>query len=91
MFALCEPGEAVIMPGPVYPGFLVDLGARTGVELVMPARSIDDAFEIDLESIDAAVRETRSRGIEPRAILIASPDNPTARLDLTDPDQTLSP
>jgi len=39
VFALLEPGDGLIIPSPLYPGFLVDLGARSQIEMIHAQRS----------------------------------------------------
>eukprot|EP00850_Spirogloea_muscicola_P026218 SM006127S20104 [mRNA] locus=s6127:17:629:- [translate_table: standard] len=42
--AIADPGDGFIVPAPYYPGFTVDLGSRSGVELLPAASEAADRF-----------------------------------------------
>lgn len=76
-YALCDPGDGVLVPTPGYAGFWMDLENRDEAVIVpVPTRAEND-FEITVEALDSAWRSAR-RPI--RALLLASPDNPTGRV-----------
>jgi aspartate/methionine/tyrosine aminotransferase len=73
---LCDPGDAVLIPEPSYP--LYDYLVRLEGAVPIPYRlSFDGVWSIDRATVDEALRDARDRGARPRAIVIASPNNPT--------------
>ena len=73
---LCDPGDAVLIPEPSYP--LYDYLVRLEGAVPVPYRlTFDGVWSIDRASLDDALADTRRRGARPRAIVIASPNNPT--------------
>lgn len=76
-YALCDPGDGVLVPTPGYAGFWMDLEQRDQVAIVpVPTRG-EDGFRMTRGELDRAY-EAADRPI--RALLIASPDNPTGRV-----------
>ncbi len=76
-YTLCDPGDGVLVAAPGYPGFWMDLEQRDGV-VVVPVETVwEDGFAISVEALDRTF-ETADRPI--RALLVASPDNPTGRV-----------
>jgi len=73
---LCDPDDAVLVPVPSYPlfDFLADLNDITLVpyELVY-----DHGWQIDFQSLRAAIKRTETAGNRCRAILLVHPNNPT--------------
>jgi aspartate/methionine/tyrosine aminotransferase len=76
-YALCDPGDGVLVATPGYPGFWMDLEQRDGVVIVGVDTRWEDGFAMSLDALDRAY-ETADRPI--RALLVASPDNPTGRV-----------
>lgn len=76
-YALCDPGDGVLVAAPGYPGFWMDLEQRDGVVIVPVETVWEDGFAISVGALDRAY-ETAARPI--RALLVASPDNPTGRV-----------
>jgi alanine-synthesizing transaminase len=73
---LCDPGDAVLIPEPSYP--LYDYLVRLEGAVPFPYRiTFDGAWSLDLDSIERALADAHERGARPRAIVIASPNNPT--------------
>jgi alanine-synthesizing transaminase len=73
---LCDPGDAVLIPEPSYP--LYDYLVRLEGAVPVPYRlTFDGVWSIDRASVDEALTDARDRGARPRAIVIASPNNPT--------------
>ena len=83
--ALCDPGDGVLVATPGYPGFWMDLETRDEAVIVPVPTRWEDGFRITPDALDAAVASS-SRPV--RALLLASPDNPTGRVldasELTD-------
>lgn len=73
---LCDPGDAVLIPEPSYPlyDYLVRLEGAVPIAYRL---TFDGAWSLDLDSINRALAQARERGARPRAVVIASPNNPT--------------
>jgi aspartate/methionine/tyrosine aminotransferase len=73
---LCDPGDAVLIPEPSYP--LYDYLVRLEGAIPLTYRlGFDGAWSIDFTTVEQALAEARARGVRPRAIVVASPNNPT--------------
>jgi aspartate/methionine/tyrosine aminotransferase len=70
LMALCDPGDAILIPEPSYPLF-EHLARLQGVEVRRFRLAYDGAWHIDFDSI--------RRGLDPsvRALFLVSPNNPT--------------
>lgn len=75
-YALCEPGEGIVVPTPYYTGLDDDLGGRAGARVVPAPLSSADGFALRPEVLDEAVRTATAGGVTVRAILLISPANP---------------
>lgn len=76
-YSLCDPGDGVLLATPGYPGFWMDLENRDEVAVVGVPTAWGDGFRIRRSALDAAF-ESADRPI--RALLLASPANPTGQL-----------
>lgn len=70
VFAICEPGDEVIIPIPGWVSYeeMVKLAGAQPIFVECPA---EDDFELDLQAIEKAVHENT------KAIIINTPNNPT--------------
>lgn len=68
------PGDRVVITPPVYPPFFEAVPEAGGVVLSVPLRDTGAGWELDLEGIEAALREGA------RAILLCNPHNPTGTI-----------
>ncbi|KAJ1438017.1 Pyridoxal phosphate-dependent transferase, major domain [Sesbania bispinosa] len=75
-FILANPGDALLVPTPYYPGFDRDLRWRTGVKIVPIHCDSSNNFQITLEALEAAYKEAESMNTKVRAVLITNPSNP---------------
>ncbi|KAL2534285.1 1-aminocyclopropane-1-carboxylate synthase 7 [Abeliophyllum distichum] len=75
-FILADPGDALLIPTPYYPGFDRDLRWRTGVKIVPINCDSSNNFEITPEALEAAYNEAESMNIKVRGVLITNPSNP---------------
>ncbi|KAL2547905.1 1-aminocyclopropane-1-carboxylate synthase 7 [Forsythia ovata] len=75
-FILADPGDALLIPTPYYPGFDRDLRWRTGVRIVPINCDSSNNFEITPEALEAAYNEAESMNIKVRGVLITNPSNP---------------
>jgi len=74
-FTLCDPGDAILIPTPYYPGFDYDLGLRSEAQLVeVPLDG--PGFRLSAACIEDAFANAASRGTRVRAVLLTSPHNP---------------
>jgi 1-aminocyclopropane-1-carboxylate synthase 1/2/6 len=78
--ALCDPGEAIIIPSPYYGAFDVDLAGRSGAQVVRAPGRRGDQFLPCAQALDRAVSQARQSGLTPRAIALASPSNPIGQV-----------
>ncbi|TIA93125.1 hypothetical protein E3P99_00268 [Wallemia hederae] len=75
---LCEPGEGVLIGAPYYNGFDIELTSQAqAVPVEVQFRDGVHPLSLEaLEDFEMALYESRKRGVEVRAILVASPQNP---------------
>lgn len=78
--ALCDPGDALVLPAPYYGAFDTDLGGRSGARLIPAPLDPADGFALDPAPIDRALRLARRTGTAVRAIALASPHNPLGQV-----------
>ncbi|QDV09551.1 Aspartate aminotransferase [Planctomycetes bacterium Poly30] len=72
-YALCDPGEAVLVPTPSYAGFWTDLETRNGLHIVPVHSQSDDDFRLTAASLEEAFLSA-DRPV--KALLFTNPDNP---------------
>ncbi|CAI0628423.1 unnamed protein product [Linum tenue] len=75
-FILANPGDALLIPTPYYPGFDRDLRWRTGVQIVPIHCHSSNNFQITESALHAAYDDAVSRGLTVRGVLITNPSNP---------------
>ncbi|XP_073132194.1 1-aminocyclopropane-1-carboxylate synthase 7-like [Henckelia pumila] len=75
-FILADPGDALLIPTPYYPGFDRDLRWRTGVNIIPIHCKSTNNFEITQESLESAYNEAETKNIKVRGVLITNPSNP---------------
>ena len=72
-FAICDPGDGIVMPTPYFPGLDTAFGDRAGARLVPAPTSPADGFRLTGEVIERAIANVA----EPiRAVALLSPHNP---------------
>nr|CAB3460465.1 unnamed protein product [Digitaria exilis] len=72
-FILANPGDALLVPTPYYPG---DLRWRTGVNIVPVPCGSDTGFQVTGAALQAAYDDAVSSGIRVRAVVLTNPSNP---------------
>ncbi|HEV2450729.1 MAG TPA: aminotransferase class I/II-fold pyridoxal phosphate-dependent enzyme [Streptosporangiaceae bacterium] len=78
--ALCDPGEAIIIPSPYYGAFDVDLAGRSEARLVAAPGRRGDQFRPGPQALDRAIGRAWRAGLKPRAVALASPSNPVGQV-----------
>ncbi|WP_329564566.1 aminotransferase class I/II-fold pyridoxal phosphate-dependent enzyme [Kitasatospora sp. NBC_01266] len=78
--ALCDPGEAIVLPAPYYGAFDTDLGGRSGARLIPVPLAADDGFALRTGPVEEALHRARRAGVTVRAIALASPSNPLGQV-----------
>ncbi|CAG9982673.1 unnamed protein product [Clonostachys byssicola] len=88
VFAICNPGDGILVPEPFYNGFKIDITHRSDAHIVGVSyddlegdSSLEDVFDAAMtkKALNAALVKAHSRGIKPRAVLISNPHNPLGR------------
>ncbi|CAJ1937128.1 unnamed protein product [Sphenostylis stenocarpa] len=75
-FILANPGDALLVPTPYYPGFDRDLRWRTGVNIVPIHCDSSNNFQITPQALEAAYKEAEAKNTKVRGVLITNPSNP---------------
>jgi aspartate/methionine/tyrosine aminotransferase len=75
-FTLCDPGDAILTPAPIYAGFLMDVGRRAQARLVTVPMDTGLPYGLDLAALDRACDDARTDGRRVRALLLSQPYNP---------------
>ncbi|XP_020215858.1 1-aminocyclopropane-1-carboxylate synthase 7 [Cajanus cajan] len=75
-FILANPGDALLVPTPYYPGFDRDLRWRTGVNIVPIHCDSSNNFQITPQALEAAYQAAEAKNTKVRAVLITNPSNP---------------
>ncbi|KAF8400974.1 hypothetical protein HHK36_014277 [Tetracentron sinense] len=75
-FILANPGDALLVPTPYYPGFDRDLRWRTGVNIVPVHCNSSNNFQITPQALEDAYNKAESMNIKVRGLLITNPSNP---------------
>ncbi|XP_072965727.1 1-aminocyclopropane-1-carboxylate synthase 7-like [Typha angustifolia] len=75
-FILADPGDALLIPTPYYPGFDRDLRWRTGVNIIPVRCNSSNGFQITLQALEDAYAEAEAAKIRVRGIQLTNPSNP---------------
>ncbi|XP_028806463.1 1-aminocyclopropane-1-carboxylate synthase 7-like [Neltuma alba] len=75
-FILANPGDALLVPTPYYPGFDRDLRWRTGVKIIPIHCNSSNNFQISPQALEAAYQQAQSMNTKVRGVLITNPSNP---------------
>ncbi|KAF2304039.1 hypothetical protein GH714_026584 [Hevea brasiliensis] len=76
IFILADPGDALLVPIPYYPGFDRDLRWRTGVKIVPIHCDSSNNFQVTPQALEAAYKDAEAMNIKVRGVLITNPSNP---------------
>ncbi|KAK3160600.1 hypothetical protein QOZ80_1BG0061710 [Eleusine coracana subsp. coracana] len=75
-FVLANPGDALLIPTPYYPGFDRDLRWRTGVNIVPLHCDSANGFQVTVPALEAAYAAAVSSGTRVAGVLLTNPSNP---------------
>ncbi|XP_043722538.1 1-aminocyclopropane-1-carboxylate synthase 7-like [Telopea speciosissima] len=75
-FILADPGDALLVPTPYYPGFDRDLRWRTGVKIVPVHCNSSNNFQVTTEALEDAYSKAQAMNIKVRGLLMTNPSNP---------------
>lgn len=78
--ALCDPGEAIVVPAPYYGGFDTDLAGRSEARLEPAPGSRDDDYRFSAPAAAEACARTESIGSPAKALALSSPTNPIGQV-----------
>ncbi|KAH6889398.1 pyridoxal phosphate-dependent transferase [Thelonectria olida] len=87
-WAICNEGEGILIPLPLYNGFVVDIANRSNVRVIgiryegiEGYSDLEDLFHpgVNRRAIEAALRQAKADGTTIRALLISHPHNPLGR------------
>ncbi|KAK8692456.1 hypothetical protein V6N13_075915 [Hibiscus sabdariffa] len=76
IFCLADPGEAILIPTPYYPGLDRDLKWRTGVEIVPVHCWSSDGFRITMLALEDAYQRAQKLNLNVKGVFITNPSNP---------------
>ncbi|CAN0917714.1 1-aminocyclopropane-1-carboxylate synthase 8 [Linum grandiflorum] len=76
IFCLADPGDAILIPTPYYPGFDRDLKWRTGVEIVPIQCTSSNGFQITAPALEQAYLDAQTRNLKVKGVLVTNPSNP---------------
>ncbi|CAN6336519.1 unnamed protein product [Urochloa humidicola] len=75
-FIIANPGDALLVPTPYYPGFDRDLRWRTGVNIVPVHCGSDTGFQVTAAALQAAHDAAVAAGTRVRGVVLTNPSNP---------------
>ncbi|ORY02342.1 PLP-dependent transferase, partial [Basidiobolus meristosporus CBS 931.73] len=76
-FALCDPGDGILMTTPYYGGFDFDLAAKAQAQIIPVELQETSPFELaHVAKLEAALNKARDQGVVVKAICICNPHNP---------------
>ncbi|KAJ0753982.1 putative 1-aminocyclopropane-1-carboxylate synthase [Helianthus annuus] len=91
MFCIANPGDAILVPTPYYPGYPIlviliqfptlnrfdrDLRWRTGAEIVPIHCSSSNSFRITKSALEDAYQQAQKHDLKVKGILVTNPSNP---------------
>ncbi|GLT79051.1 hypothetical protein SLA2020_505610 [Shorea laevis] len=75
-FIIADPGNALLIPTPYYPGFDRDLRWRTFVKIIQIHCDSKNNFQVSPNALEAAYRKAESMNVKVKGILMTNPSNP---------------
>ena len=93
-WCICNPGEAILFPQPLYPGFTNDVPTRSRGRLLPVSflredgtLNLDDVFDAEANArcFERAFAQAEAQGIRVKAVMITNPHNPLGKCYVSDP------
>jgi aspartate/methionine/tyrosine aminotransferase len=79
-WALCNPGQGILLGQPHYGAFIGDISTRPNVTVIpVPFGSIDPISPSCIQSYETALHSATAQGITPKALMLCNPHNPLGR------------
>jgi 1-aminocyclopropane-1-carboxylate synthase len=79
-WALCDPGDGILLGRPYYRGFIGDLGCRPNVCVVPVSFGTEDPLEVfSVAEYERALLASLQQGVKIKAIMLCNPHNPLGR------------
>jgi 1-aminocyclopropane-1-carboxylate synthase len=79
-WALCDPGDGILLGRPYYRGFLGDLGCRPNVHVVPVSFGTEDPLDVSsVAEYERALLTSLHQGVKIKAIMLCNPHNPLGR------------
>ncbi|KAI3468688.1 hypothetical protein Pfo_025351 [Paulownia fortunei] len=75
-FCLADPGDALLVPTPYYPGNDRDLTWRTGIQLLPVVCESSNDFKITRQALETAYEKAQEANIKVKGLLLNNPSNP---------------
>ncbi|KAK6158281.1 hypothetical protein DH2020_005595 [Rehmannia glutinosa] len=75
-FCLADPGDALLVPAPYYPGNDRDLTWRTGIQLLPVICHSSNDFKITRQALETAYKKAQDSNIKVKGLLLNNPSNP---------------
>ncbi|XP_049403451.1 1-aminocyclopropane-1-carboxylate synthase 4-like [Solanum stenotomum] len=73
---LADPGDALLVPAPFYPGFAKDIRWGTKVQLVPISCKSSNNFKITIEAIKETFEKVQEEKIKVKGMILSNPSNP---------------
>ncbi|KAG6391094.1 hypothetical protein SASPL_148843 [Salvia splendens] len=75
-FCLADPGDALLVPTPYYPGNDRDLTWRTGIELIPVVCDSSNDFKMTRDALETAYNKAQETNTKVKGLLLNNPSNP---------------
>lgn len=79
-WALCDPGDGILLGRPYYRSFFKDLGVRPNVKVLPVGFGTKDPLDVSsVAEYERALLHSLDQGVKIRAIMLCNPHNPLGR------------
>ncbi|KAH0793922.1 aminotransferase, classes I and II family protein [Histomonas meleagridis] len=76
---ISDPNVGILLPFPTYPLYTATIDLYNG-KLVPIYLNEDKGWEFNVEELEKTYQETARKGVDPRALVVINPGNPTGRV-----------